>query len=444
MASLDIKKKYYIEIFITLIFIADLFLKVLPVIPLGLLIALYVVFRSNNYERVFLFLIYYPFYVGAFMNTVGMNGVGGWFNIIGALMIAYMMVSGQKPIRKAESSILSFLALLSLFAISVFTTAGGDAAVPKLTNTFIQGSLYLVAFLVFYSNHERFDTFKIGVFYIMMSAIILRLSIITDQIPGPAGLADIGFLKNQRPSEEDVEGFVIGYQNLGFMCVQGMGFFLMTFRNKIDFEKILILLLGALVVLYAGSRQAIVTAVFIFAIWFLQLRFAKKSGSLILIAVGVMVIYYLAQLLLGDEGLFSSVADQGYVEGGGRGPWLLRGIELFLDHPWWGVGFGRYNLWGVYDTYPHNIIIEILCEMGILGFVAVLFISMRSILKNKAAFSYVLYLFIAMFLRAMASGGMSQNIILFTMLFALPSLRLSSSKSLDKNRATFENTDHLV
>lgn len=423
---------YYLEIFLTVLFIADLFFKVLPVVPLGILTLLYIIIRCNYWERAFLFLIEFPQAVGTLMGTIGISGAGGLFKVLGVVMVVYMMVKKKKPLKHIDKALLPFGIVMALFTISVLTTSGGNAAGGKLLETFVQGSFCLIAYLIFFNKFRRFDTTRVGVMFILMSAMMLRLSIIADDISGPSGLLDFGFIKTQTTTE-DFETFAIGYQNLGFLCVQGMGFFLMSMRNKINFEKIFVLALGLIITLYAGSRQAIVTSIVIVGVWFLQLRGGHRGLRWVLTIVAAFGLYYLSSILLNDEGLLGSVAETGYVEGGGRGPWLLRGVELFLQNPIFGVGYGRYDILGTYGTYPHNMFVEILAETGIVGLVVLLGLALNSALKNKRAFVCILFLFIAIFLRAMASGGLDTNIMVFVLLFCLPALKLKpAGKALKK------------
>lgn len=65
-------------------------------------------------------------------------------------------------------------------------------------------------------------------------------------------------------------------------------------------------------------------------------------------------------------------------------------IEIIKEHPMLGIGFGGFNgynniEWTRTGKYPHNIILEILSELGIVGLVffsAFLFITIKSIVKS--------------------------------------------------------------
>ena len=146
----------------------------------------------------------------------------------------------------------------------------------------------------------------------------------------------------------------------------------------------------------------------------------KKTGLIIGAALILLIpAFYAASTALST--LFESTVEEGYVEGGGRGLWLLAGVQLFLDSPIWGVGFGRYNLLGNYDTYPHNLFVEILCELGIVGFVILLAVFLVMLYLGRRYFRRYIYYFSGLFFMSMASGGMFDNIILFSLVFAATS-----------------------
>ena len=144
-----------------------------------------------------------------------------------------------------------------------------------------------------------------------------------------------------------------------------------------------------------------------------------KLVFLLLVILGSL---FIISILTVEEGLLSSVAQEGYIEGGGRGAWLLSGVDQFLSNPIWGVGYGRFVIFGEYGSYPHNLFVELLCETGLVGFSIAMVLAIRTGLRVKESALPFLTLFLAYFLRSMASGSLSLNIIVFAMLFAMFSL----------------------
>ena len=133
------------------------------------------------------------------------------------------------------------------------------------------------------------------------------------------------------------------------------------------------------------------------------------------------VTYYVINTLTADEGLLNSLAEEGFVEGGGRGEWLMSGINQFLEHPVWGVGYGRFMVYNYYGSYPHNLFIELLCETGLVGFIVAAILVSIAILRSRKLVLPFLYLWLAYFSRSMASEDISMNITVFVILFAMVS-----------------------
>ena len=115
------------------------------------------------------------------------------------------------------------------------------------------------------------------------------------------------------------------------------------------------------------------------------------------------------------------MATEGYLEGSGRQLLMLQGINLFFEQPIFGVGFGRFQLDGEFGLYPHNMIVELFSEIGIIGFVIVVAIITNNFIRIKRNSLTILFIFIVLFIRSMASYDLSTNIIVFALLFAVPS-----------------------
>ena len=213
------------------------------------------------------------------------------------------------------------------------------------------------------------------------------------------------------------EVFCIGYQHPGFYALQGVGLYMLKYHSDRSIPVILLILAG-IISLYAGARQMIIGVFVIALIWVLA-SFGRRGIFIVaLMSLLVPLLYFFSSNI---NELFSSTVEEGYVEGGGRGIWLLAGIQMFLDNPILGAGFGRFNLMGDYDTYPHNLIIEILCETGIVGFVVIIGILILMLVLTRHYIRRYIYYLLALVVMAMASGCMYDNIIIFTLVFAATS-----------------------
>ncbi|MBO4447502.1 MAG: O-antigen ligase family protein, partial [Bacteroidales bacterium] len=258
------------------------------------------------------------------------------------------------------------------------------------------------------------------------------LSIDANTISGPSSLFDFAFMRVQTI---ETLGYIpdvynISYQFPGSYVLQGLGIVLM--RYKRDYAiPVFLFALGLVIVLYAGARQMIISLFLVLLLW-VFLRF-KKTG--LMIAAGLLLLVplvYASSAALSE--LFESTVEDGYVEGGGRGLWLLAGVQLFLDNPILGVGFGRYNLLGNYDTYPHNLFVEILCELGITGLIVLTAVFVVMLILGRKSIKRYIYYFAGLFFMSMASGGMFDNIILFSMVFAAISFIPFKAKNKDESK----------
>ena len=370
------------ELAIIALMLSDIFLRVLPVAPMIFLIMALQFFRLDIHSNIFLCLQSLSVFFGAAMNTMGISGLGGFVVIVGTILLLYSFLKGDTKI--SVNGLLSFIPLLAIllyFAISKSISSGGDFAGQKLMMTVKTALLSWVAFVVLFSNFKTTNTNLLGLYYILYAAYLLRLSIDANTISGPAGLFDFAFMRVQ--SIETLgyipDVFNVGYQFPGFYVLQGLGLYLMR-RHTDKSVPLFLFAIGLVIILYAGARQMIISIFLVLLLW--TVMNFKKTGVIIALAmVLVLPILYTASTSLSS--LFESTVEEGYVEGGGRGLWLMAGVQLFLDNPVFGVGFGRYNLLGNYETYPHNLFVEILCETGIVGFVFILAVFVASLILGR-------------------------------------------------------------
>ena len=432
----SLERFYFLELVFIAISMLALF-KTLPITELTIVFLVYAIIRCNLYENVFSFIVFFPYIAGNIFNAIGVSSIGGAMKYSGLVVLFVLVALRIAKLKNITQGIWPLLVLLLLFFLSVNTTIGGDYANRKLSSTIRHGIILFFGFSFMFSNLKKFDFVKLGVLFIVLSSFMLPLAIVANGISGPTNLFDFSFLRYQ--TEEDFfneYGFHIGYQAVGFLMVQGVGFFLTGIKKyKIPNISVGLILVSVLAVLvYAGSRQAIVAYFIIVFVWIL---FAQQGKSLfvngviskkrvlelfkwLFLLLGIIVVtYYVVNLLTGDEGLLNSLAEEGFVEGGGRGEWLMSGVNQFLEHPVWGVGYGRFMVYNYYGSYPHNLFVELLCETGLVGFTVAAVLVLIATLRSRKYLLSFLYLWLAYFSRSMASEDISMNITVFVILFAM-------------------------
>lgn len=188
--------------------------------------------------------------------------------------------------------------------------------------------------------------------------------------------------------------------------------------------------------LSAGARGPVIALIFLFLLFFalsawgfLRLRIDRSA-----LRLGVLVFFFVALVLVRQD-LFSTLLFRSQIAliGGDislatRLSLYQAAIDLWEKSPIWGHGPGQFGvaMAGEYvRLYPHNIILELGAETGIIGvliFVAMIgtaftqgFISLRS--GNRLAKTVARYLLAInsfALLNAMVSGDINDNRMLFT------------------------------
>lgn len=144
---------------------------------------------------------------------------------------------------------------------------------------------------------------------------------------------------------------------------------------------------------------------------------ASATIALLLPADALTTVIRLQALTSGDMG----------ASAGTRVHMYSQALHVWAENPIWGAGIGGWPVltgWGDQKMYPHNLVLEVLAEYGIVGlillFVPIVY-ALYLFLKNRSSpFSVakmaILALFINTFVNAMLTGDLSDNRVFFAML----------------------------
>jgi len=192
------------------------------------------------------------------------------------------------------------------------------------------------------------------------------------------------------------------------------------------------------VLLLSGSRMPfIAVSLVLFYTLFKSIRIKKgviyvNKGLkyfLILIGIGIGLLVFLVK-----RGLFSTIIyrlqilftqSNGGDSAGLRFTLYDSARQILVNNPFFGAGFGSFGVEysGVDQrTYPHNIFLEYLSELGVFGTLLFLVLLVSSVLvlfrnKNSAAFNFriaVFSCFLYLLLNANVSGDINDNRMLLT------------------------------
>lgn len=414
-----------IELFSIIIVFLDIFFNILPALPLAIAITALAFVRLNVVGVIPLTIVAMPQFFGALMNSYGIRGIGGIFMVVGLLLFLYVYLKKLVKFSNIKKCILPLLLFVGICGLSISLTTGGDYALTKYINTVSTCFLSFIAYITLFSFSEKINYTRLGLYFILFAFLLLRVSYIVNGGNPPTNILDFGFMRIGNKMSGTVEGdFLLDYQFPGFIALNGLSIILMaSWKEHTRVPFILFLFFFcSLLCLYCGARQFVVIAFVLLLTW-LIIGLKDKGGiRFTLVALFSFVLIPLSSILLSNDGMFNSVAESGYLEGSNRELPLALGLSYFIENPVFGIGYGRFNIFGTYGVWPHNLFIEILCEMGILGLTVFLVICVKPMIKEKFFFRYYSYLFLVLFLRSMVSCGMDANVAILSYCVALYTL----------------------
>ncbi len=284
--------------------------------------------------------------------------------------------------------------------------------------------------LIISTDFKRFK--RLGQVFIIFSVIVSIEAIIQYHQVGQAG-----FIK------------VFGSNYLGFGRVVGLSFILafcyFIFWSQNFVEKSISIGLAGLffwILLIGGGRGPLIAAIIAAMIpvcFALRIDFVNKTLSIrkyvypiiiisIIVVIGFIGLYDSGQITLTMKRLLVLTSDGMGNSAAARIHFYHNSIEYWKQSPLIGNGIGS---WPILNKgidargYPHNLILEILVELGIVGLMifmgffsyAMLFIIPK---KKNPMQMLLLMLIVYVFVRSMFSGDVSENRLLFCCIGLMP------------------------
>ena len=189
------------------------------------------------------------------------------------------------------------------------------------------------------------------------------------------------------------------------------------------------------VILISGTRQALFG---FFIVIMVRLLFLSYKNRIFNYFLTIIIITLFSQSIFNTSSeSLNSISQSDSIETAMNRDYL-RTFEMISNYPVFGVGLGGfYNESISKHKYPHNIILEILCEGGLIMFFLVLFLirhylrKKNKVIKYKTSNNSFLFLiFIAYAIRAMISEDLGANVSLFSILLSF--VILNNKKLLKK------------
>jgi O-antigen ligase len=199
---------------------------------------------------------------------------------------------------------------------------------------------------------------------------------------------------------------------------------------------VLIIFLVSILLIAGGRGPLLATLVPLFIPAMVDVRMAGKGFLVrknLLLMVVILALVLVGFVTIGNQYFGFTTIDRLWIllEGGGGGSaqfrvWFFsRALESWWTSPLAGHGIGDFGSlihWGDVRVYPHNLFLEVLVELGVIGLVLLLagvFQAMKRIsimrMRRDVVLAMVLMLVLNAFLNAQVSGDLPDNRVMFAL-----------------------------
>lgn len=324
-----------------------------------------------------------------------------------ALFFATMMLFGETYGGSEESSlyrnywiILSILTILFLFKVLFFS----NNVIKK--KIIIAAYIITILFIYIFSvNFIRFPfevstiQFTYAIYFLVYSFFPFFLGVYTSDdsyvrknlykllrwiVPilliilasNAISYSDSGYLSN---------GGGMNRLTVGYLAVQLIGISMIIITDKKELSRLqlifwsLNILLGLLIVIFSASRGPFIALIFLILFYGYELMKEKTNKKYFKISFGVISVLVFCGVITKSNyfevslqrilTLFSLDSSKVVDVTNGRSAMYEKGLEFFKNSPIFGNGGQYFLIKSGYDIYPHNIVIEILSDFGLVGII---------------------------------------------------------------------------
>lgn len=380
------------------------------------------------------FLIMYGGVVGGVVRSIYpfVPVYGLLLNVLGI----FLALDVIKDLFGRGSKSLSFYVITCVvFSIFYYLGPQDDFASDKLSKIIEHGFFSVLGFYLFCRCGKLNNESVLQIIFI--STLLMIAFVIQKYGFSRGGLFDYEWFRQQEydylRSNNFEQSTLVSYQHIAMNMLFGLSIFL-SLRNVGWKTSFFYVICAAQLILMSGCRQGILGLILVILLRLTYFRegesknFIQKHITAIVVSSVLIIASYLFLTSLNVDFITDTL------ESGdeGRTILLLQGINLFLDNMTSGVGLGGYHAI-TDDVYPHNFLVETLCECGLTGlfiFMLLIFscfkqanLSLQYITTNN---SYLFLVLSAMLVRVSVSGDFSLSIELLCAIYATLALPVAS------------------
>lgn len=392
------------------------------------LLALIVLLFSNSRHTVGVFLIMYG---GVFGGVV--RSVYPFVPLYGIFLIALGIIMVwdciKDMIRHKARGIYLLLFTLVLFGFFYAIGPRDSFANEKYMTMWIHGFATLFGYYTL-ARSTKIDA-EGFIQILLVGSISLFSFSITKYSLIPGDFFNYNWFRTQLSVVNHTEDVLIDHQQLSMIVLYGLAIFLSQTRIKSGLSLFYVLCSFQLIMM-SGCRQAMLgmVLVVVLRLFFFSEKNLQGHNTIKLIiglCFALAIAFFIITYMLSN---ISSTMFERTVEEGGdseRQILYLSALSLFSDNMLLGVGLGGFfNITG--NLYPHNFVLELLCECGMVGTLIFLAILIAPFLGRRVKLLYVnssgmfYFLILAVLvIRVMVSADLKESIELFSSVAAITS-----------------------
>lgn len=422
-----LSKVYYIVIPLLIVGISQGYTS----FPLTLIALLPLLFISNRHTVGFFFVMYGGPLGGCIRAMYPSIPIYGMVLQLIGFVLMWDLISDL--IKHNLRAVWGMLLVLAFFGIFFFVGPRDSFAQEKYIKMCTNGLLMIIGYFAL-DRSTKMDAEALTRL-LLVAALSMYAFVIAFYHMSPGALFDYDWFRNQEMDyyyAQDHEHTLVGYQHIGMLIAFAVA--IMLSQTKLSKGSALFYTICASqMVLMSGCRQAILAVVVIIVLRYAVFRssnigkefsMGRVLGSVVGIALAGIIVFF----ILSNVG--SSVVSDTLLEGdNGRQMLYIQAINIFNNNPLMGSGIGGFHaITG--DAWPHNFVLEMLCETGLLGTIGMLVVVIYVLSTKHIKLLYVtrsgMFFFLVLltlFVRVMVSSDLPESIELFSAVFAVGASR---------------------
>lgn len=417
-------KFVYTDIFLLVLFVALLGLYVGVSLPILVAIAIFFLLLKTNRHTAGFYLLMYGGVIGGTIRSLYpfIPLYGLILNVIGLYLVRDLI---KQMFYKQKSSLVALLLVFGVLGISYFVGPQNAFSTTKMVDILQNGIFFLFA----YFTIDKSDSFRIvdsALLLLFTSVFLIAFAENNYQIT-PSSIFDFNWFRQGLGAYRYMSGepLLVDYQEVGMDATYAFAL-LLSLRERP--KRLYILVAIALfITLMSGARQSLAACVAVIFLRYAYFNSAKSLKKVLLLFFSCLLVYVVYILLQSSNidaitnTFESGDEERTYI-------WLLS-LKLFYENQLLGIGLGGFAGYSIENPWPHNLVLEILCECGILGLISFVLVTVVYVFNNKVRLKHLtrtgMFFFLSLIpliVRIMVSADFRLSIAFFCAIFAVSGL----------------------